>query len=395
MRARLLHQMDRHRSELVILAILPPLVFAAGGQPFGRIAADGEGVPVPLQHLLGDRLDADALDPGGGAGKVFVDDRLIQAHGLEDLRAAIALDGGNPHFGHRLHHPLGGGLDDIFHRRRLIDAGEQPFGEHLLDVFENQVRIDGAGAIADEKGVLVDIARFGGFEDQPDQRPGPLPDQVMVQAGHRQQRRHRRHCLRHPAVGEDQQRDPLGDGGIGAAAQFGERFFQPGCSLCCRKQNRQGRGLQPRPVDAAQLLQFVVADDRGGQLDLPARLRLRMTEVALGAQGSRGGGDDFLANAVDGRIGDLGEELFEIGIEQLRLFRQHGQRRIVAHGADRLDAVGCHRRQPGAQILEGVAEGLLPLQQGRRFRRRLRIDGGQLFQVAPGSRQASADKAGR
>ena len=88
---------------------------------------------------------------------------------------------------------------------------------------------------------------------------------------------------------------------------------------------------------------------------------LRLEQIALRAEARLGGGDDFLADAVDRRIGDLREQLLEVVVEQLRLVREHGERRVVAHRADGFDAVAapsaraacadlrtCSRRRSGA-----------------------------------------------
>src|SRR5439155_11713293 len=55
-----------------------------------------------------------------------------------------------------------------------------------------------------------------------------------------------------------------------------------------------------------------------------------------------GGHDDFFADAVDWWIGGLREELLEIIEQLLGLVRQHRQRSIGAHRADRLVAVARH-----------------------------------------------------
>ena len=78
----------------------------------------------------------------------------------------------------------------------------------------------------------------------------------------------------------------------------------------------------------------------------------------------------LLADAVDRRVGDLREELLEVVVEQPRLVRQHGERRVVAHRAHGLDAVACHRREHDALVLERVAERDLALQQRVGVRRR-------------------------
>jgi hypothetical protein len=74
-------------------------------------------------------------------------------------------------------------------------------------------------------------------------------------------------------------------------------------------------------------------------------------------------GDDLLADRVDRRVGDLGEELLEVIVEQARLVGEHRERRVVAHGADGLDAVLGHRGEDDALVLKGVAEGDLALEE--------------------------------
>ena len=54
---------------------------------------------------------------------------------------------------------------------------------------------------------------------------------------------------------------------------------------------------------------------------------------------------EVLTDGVDGRVGDLRELLAEVIEEDLRFGRQHGQRRVVAHGSRRLLSLGGHRDQ--------------------------------------------------
>ena len=71
----------------------------------------------------------------------------------------------------------------------------------------------------------------------------------------------------------------------------------------------------------------------------------------------------LLADRIDRRVGDLGEVLLEIVVEQLGLVGQHGDRRVGAHRADRIVAGLRHRLQEELQVLLGVAEGLLAIEQ--------------------------------
>ena len=53
--------------------------------------------------------------------------------------------------------------------------------------------------------------------------------------------------------------------------------------------------------------------------------------------------DEFLADRVNGRVGDLGEALLEIIVEQTRAVGEHGQRGINPHRADWLLTGQRHR----------------------------------------------------
>ena len=70
----------------------------------------------------------------------------------------------------------------------------------------------------------------------------------------------------------------------------------------------------------------------------------------------------FFADRVDRRVGDLGEILLEVIVEQLRLVRERGDRRVGAHRADRIVGVARHRLQEELDVLLGVAEGLLQIE---------------------------------
>lgn len=71
----------------------------------------------------------------------------------------------------------------------------------------------------------------------------------------------------------------------------------------------------------------------------------------------------LLANRIDGRVGHLGEILLEISREMLRPAGQHRRRIIRPHGTDRLLARQHHGREQELNILLGITEGLLGMQQ--------------------------------
>ena len=100
----------------------------------------GKRVPVPQADFFGDDVDADAFNLGRGPGEILVDDRVIEADGFKDLRAAIALDGRNPHLGHGLHDALGDGLQVVLDRLLVVDVLENALANHVVERLERQIR---------------------------------------------------------------------------------------------------------------------------------------------------------------------------------------------------------------------------------------------------------------
>ncbi len=138
-----------------------------------------------------------------------------------------------------------------------------------------------------------------------------------MEAGHCQESRYRRMVVIYTPVGQDQDVDSLGDGVAGLPAQLVHGTLQARPILAGLEEDWQRHRFEVRPIDVPELLQFLVGQDRVFELDLPAILRLGHQEIPLGAEHRFGGRDDLLANGVDGWVGDLGEQLFEVVVEQL------------------------------------------------------------------------------
>ncbi len=109
----------------------------------------------------------------------------------------------------------------------------------------------------------------------------------------------------------------------------------------------------------AQSLELAVEQDRLVKHQLVRVLGRLLEQVALGAQARRQAHHDFLADRVDRRVRDLGEQLLEVGEQRRRLVGEHRQRQIVAHRADRLGPLARHRREQHTQVLHRVAERAL------------------------------------
>ncbi len=361
---RLLQAVDRLGIEQVIFAVGAPLILSAGRQHLVVGIALAKGRVMAQQHFPGNRLDVDATNARTRPREVFVNHILTQSHGLEHLRTVIALHRRDAHLGHHLDDALGGGLDEVLARQFVVDVGQQAVTDHAVDGLEGEVRIDGAAAVTDQQREMMDLARFAGLEHQADARAQAFAYQEVMQAGHGQQRRHGRELRIHAAVAEDQDVDlVLFDHAPRHQAQLFHAFGQPGGATRSTEQDRQYADLEPRQLHVADARKILVGQNRAVELQLPAGGRARLQQVALGAQQHVAGGDQFFAYAVDRRIGHL---------------REHRQWRVVAHGARGFDATAAHRIDDDALVLEGVAEGDLPMQQrsvvdGRQRRRRRQV----------------------
>ena len=71
-------------------------------------------------------------------------------------------------------------------------------------------------------------------------------------------------------------------------------------------------------VEVAEFIHVLVEEHRMRQLELVAVLRGFVEQVPLASHEAHERHDEIFAVGVDGRIGDLGEELLEIVVEQLR-----------------------------------------------------------------------------
>ena len=360
----LLEAVDRLGREEVSFTLAAPLVLSAGGQ-HGRVGrALGIGGAMAGEDFLRDDIEADAADARGGPREVVVDDGLVETEGFEHLGAAVTLDRGDAHLGHDLDDALGRSFHQVLARGLVIDAGEQRFPDHVIDRLERHVGIDRGGAVADEQRKVVHFARVTSLDDDGDAGAETFADEIVVQAGDGEQRRHGCEFLRHAAVGED---EDVGlvflDVAAGHHAQFFHRLREALLAAGDAEEDGQHGGLETRQIGAADLGELLVGENRILQLHATAGGRLRVEEIAFGTETGLGGSDDFFANGVDRGIGDLRKELFEVIVEQARLIGEHGERRVVAHRADGFDAILGHRHENDALVFVGVAEGDLALEQ--------------------------------
>ena len=150
---------DHGRAPHVRLAAQPPGILATDIEHAVERRHVAERLPVPLRRLARDLAQADAFDLRVRAGEIAAHERRLQADGVENLRAAVALVGRDAHLGHHLKQALVDRLDVALLRLLeldlLVDLRQQ-----LLDGLEGQIGIDRFRAIAGQRSELVALVRL-------------------------------------------------------------------------------------------------------------------------------------------------------------------------------------------------------------------------------------------
>ena len=365
---------------------------ALAPHPIGIVAPDVEGVAIDgsvaerqsmaVRGLLGDLLEAHALDHRGRAGEEAAHEVGREPNGIEDLGTAIGLIGRDAHLGHDLEQALVDRLDVALHRMGVVDLLGK-LARQRRQRLEGQIRVDGFGAVARETGEVMDLARFAGLHDEADQRPQTLADQVVMHGRGREQRRDRDAVRSHHAIRQDddvvaaahRRLGPLRHPGDHALHALGAELHR----ISDVERLRVERVLEV--ADAADLLEVVVGQDRLADFEaLALPVAFEVEDVGARPDEAHETHDELLADRVDRRVRHLGEVLLEIGVEQLPLVGQHRDRRVGTHGADRLLA-GCrHGGQQDVEVFLGVAVGLLLIEQRHVGAGRARFHGLQLLE---------------
>ncbi len=351
---------EQVRLPLAAPLVLPPDVECAVG---GREPVDGVRRAVPPRDLLGDGVHVDAAQLAGRPGEVAVDERLRETHGLEDLRAGVGGDGGDAHLAHHLQDALAERLHEVLDRLLGLHVHVVVVASQVLDGLHRQVGVDRRRAVADEQRDVVHLAYVAGLDDQTDVGAGLLAHQVVVDRAGEQERRDRRELGGGVPVGEHDDPGAVGDRLGHLDADLVETVRQRlAAALDGVQAARDVRGVARQvavAVDVADLGQLVVGDHRERQHQLTTGRRRRVEQVGLGPDRGRQRGDELLADRVERRVGDLGEQLGEVVEQQPRPVGQRRDRGVGAHRADGLGAGLGHRGEQDALLLLGVAEDLL------------------------------------
>ena len=315
---------------------------------------------VASHRFLSECVEPHALHPTGSAGETAVDDFVLEAESLKNLRALVALQRADADLGHHLEHALGDRLavlGDQFvillgHRvdrlalSRTIDRGvllalacfllgnvffsnvEQSFATSVPESFKSKIRIDRVRTVADQQAVLMHLTGFATFDQDADACPLGLLHQVMMHGSGGQQRAERHAVVLDFTIREDDQREALVNGLLRLGADTVERLLHPELAL------------DPRPSDINRLRtpaaagfrvglhmlergQLFVGENRVRQAQSAGVLFGGFQQVLLGADEALQRHNDLFANRVDRWVGDLRKELLEVVVQHSRLVAEY------------------------------------------------------------------------
>ena len=206
---------DRFRVPHVAVTAAAPMEVARVWQQRDHVLV-AHGIPdlVALLHLFKQHREIDALHPAGGAHKAAIDDVIGEAHGFEDLRAFVGLQGGDAHLGHHLQHALGDSLLVGIDNRGGVGKGflvQQAILQRLPHGFQREVGVDRVRAVTDEQAVVMHFARLTGFENDANAGAFEPRHQMMVYRAAGDERAERHSLCADVAIGQDDEGETVPD----------------------------------------------------------------------------------------------------------------------------------------------------------------------------------------
>ena len=354
----------------------PAVAVEAADRQRHVVLAPGAGVQI--EQLLLDAGQTDPGDPARHVGEVLVDQGARQADRLEVVAAAVGREHRDAHLGHDLEQAVVERrlvAPDTLLQRGLAEQAAAPApGDRLL----GQVGVDRGRPDADEDREIVHVEALAAAHVDRGEGPQALAHQVRVHRAGGQDHGDRRAAAVQPLVGQDQVLAALAHRGLGLAPDaldgVPQRVLRParvaaagiatgiaaGIAAGIKGAIDGNRGLAH---EGAHGFELGVREHGRIEQQYAALVLVLGQDVTQVAEPGLERHDPALAQRIDGRVGNLAEVLPEEVMQAAVMVGEHGQRGVVAHGADRLLGVLDHGVEDELQVLHGHAEGQLPAAQ--------------------------------
>ena len=304
------------------------------------------------------RLDAGHADAGDArvhAGEELGHQGARQADRLEIAPPPIGRDHRNPHLRHDFQQALVDGVAEV--GDGLLGAGlaEQPARRPVQDRLLRQPGVDRGRADPDQHREVMRVQALGRAHVERAEGAQAARHQPAVGGRGRQDHRHGDIVRIRGLVGQDDVAGAGADRFLRLPAHPVEGLTQGAGAAVGREHTID------HPVAVAeglgQALELAVRDHRAFQGDDLGLARALVEHVLQVAEAGLQAHHPVLAQAVDGRVGDLAEVLPEEVAQRPVEVREHRRRGVVAHRADGLLGVLGHRVEDGLQLLDRIAGG--------------------------------------
>ncbi len=384
---RPLQQGDGLGTPEMALAVHSPCVLAAVVQLQATLFTNAVGVLIPQQGFPRDYVQTGSTNGARNAGEVGFHHLPREAHGLEELGAAIAGQRGDTHLGHDLQQPLLERQDVVVVEGFQFQAGLQlTLVHHVADAFQRQIRIHAAGTEPAQQTDVGYLAGLAAFHHEARGAQQTLHQEMLVKGRDRHQTWDRHAIRSFPPIAEDQHGGiVLQDGPVRLSQEpsYGRCERLPRLHRIQRVRGIQRDDLEIRPFQGLQLGHVLVAEDRVTQFQHPAVLGAFLENIVVPARKGEERHHEAFPLGIQRRVRDLGEHLLEVVEEQLRALAEYRQGRVRTHGTHGFLTVQGHGGHDSVQIFLGVTEGPKPRGDGA-----LVVAGGRT-----GSQQASQGDA--
>ena len=271
-----------------------------------------------FNRFPGDVEEVEPLNRARRIREVLVDEGLLEAHGLKDLRAHIGHVGRDAHAGHDLVETLVDRVDVVLFKALpvLFRSGE------ALNDGEREIGMHGLGAVAAQSRKVVNRARGARFNDKARARAQAVLNEALVNGRSCKKRRNGDAVAIHLAVREDQDVDAalhgIDRGGANARQARFNAVGAPGERIRDVEFARMELVVR-KAADRADALHLRFSEHR--LLDLKANRGIRchdVEEVRTRTDEAYERRHHFLADRIDRRVRHLSEKLTEIVVEHLR-----------------------------------------------------------------------------
>ena len=337
---------------------------------------------VALVALALDVSDAETAHATHGTGEVSVNESLVKAHDLENLGGVVTLDRGDAHLAHdgddATRHSL------VVVRDALLGGdADGPASGEVTDAVVGHVRVDSRGGVPDERRVVVRGDGVSALHDEVGAHTDAGMDEVVVHRAHREERRDGDLAVG-GAVGEDHHVRPGAHGLLDARVKLLEGDLERVLAAVATVRHREALRPEALSVETGDAVELVLGEDGVLEADETAVGARVLEHVAVVADIEDRRGDEALAQGVDRRVRDLGEELVEVVEERPGATREHRERHVGAHGGQRgrpLLGHGADRLLHVVEVVSVACEADGELDRGVPVRERVSVRGSEVVHL--------------